>query len=97
MMALVSDPVAPPSSLRDVDPAWDAFLLRALERQARDRYRSALDMATALDALRDARDPMATAKLADLVAHALTHFPAPHADDEAQDEDATRALARAPA
>jgi serine/threonine-protein kinase len=96
MMALVSDPVPPPSSVRRVDPAWDAFLARAVERHPPDRYRSALEMATALDALADARDPMATSKLAELVTHAMTHFPPP-AEEDSMDEDATRALDRAPA
>jgi serine/threonine-protein kinase len=56
LVALAETPVPSASERRDdIDPAWDAFLLRALERSPGDRFADAAEMGTALAAIADAQ------------------------------------------
>ena len=81
LAALIYDEVPPVSRFRpDIDPAWDAFLARALYRDPVRRFESASAMARALLALPGADDPEAIAKLAQMVRS--------HRADEVAEDDA---------
>jgi serine/threonine protein kinase len=57
ILALIDADVSRPSSLRDgVAPAWDDFILRAVEYDPKKRFPSAVAMSAALAALPTARD-----------------------------------------
>jgi serine/threonine-protein kinase len=81
LLALMSDDIPPPSTLvPDLDPAWDAFVLRTIERDPARRFPSAAAMSAALSAIPDARVP-ATDTLAALVVQALA-LPDPPPDED---------------
>jgi serine/threonine-protein kinase len=68
LLAVIAAEVPPVTSLRGgVDSGWDAFLARALAKKPEDRFRSAREMLTALDAIPDARGDDASARLGELV------------------------------
>jgi serine/threonine protein kinase len=69
IMAIVKDPIPEPSTLRaDLDPAWDRFFVRALERDPTLRFPSAREMAGALVTLSEQAGPLDDTELRRLVA-----------------------------
>jgi serine/threonine-protein kinase len=62
LVAVLSAEIAPPSALRPgLDPAWDAFITRALGRDPDVRFPSASAMSAEIGALADAKLPAADA------------------------------------
>jgi serine/threonine protein kinase len=58
LVAVLSADIDLPSKLRpDIDPAWDALVLRALGRDPDVRFQSANEMSTAIGALADGKLP----------------------------------------
>ena len=92
--ALLYDPIPRIFELRsDVDPAWDAFLERAVARAPDQRFATAGEMADALLRLPGADDPSALSLLAQRVrAHVATERPAPPIEED----EATRVEAKLP-
>jgi len=87
LLAVMSGVVPHITTVRDdIDPAWDAFFVRALARTAAERFPSARDMLEALDAIPGTRSNEASAKLGTLVARlATTRAPnAPPGDDDSR-------------
>jgi eukaryotic-like serine/threonine-protein kinase len=85
LIALVTDEIPPPSSLRNVAPGWDRLLLRALERDPERRTPSAKTMMLELESLPDAQGgslgAAGSTELASLVQLALD-LPEVAGDDE---------------
>ena len=68
LMALVTDDLLPVAAIRtDIDPAWDRFLARTLEREPDARFASAREMALALESLPGSRVERAAEQIAVLV------------------------------
>jgi eukaryotic-like serine/threonine-protein kinase len=67
LLAVMSAPIPPMSSVRSDAEVWDAFLERALARETDKRFASAREMLAALDAIPSARGGDAAGKLAALV------------------------------
>jgi eukaryotic-like serine/threonine-protein kinase len=99
LIALMSEPIPAPSSVRPLDPGWDALIGRALERDPAARTRSARVMARDLETIGDSRPTSLVApteELAALVALALD-LPeriAAEADRQAISQLPTRVMAR---
>jgi serine/threonine protein kinase len=69
LKALLDEPVRPITSIRrDIDPAWEPFIARALARDPADRFASADEMSRALDGITSSFSEASERELAELVA-----------------------------
>jgi serine/threonine-protein kinase len=76
LVALMGDKIEAPSTQRQgLDPAWDALVMRALARQAADRFESAAAMAAALTDLPDAQGLPCPEALAEVVSELVARIP----------------------
>jgi eukaryotic-like serine/threonine-protein kinase len=83
LLAIVKDPIAPPSTLRtQVSPSWDFFFDRALRRDPAERFQSAREMAEALGELALESAPLDKAELPNLVVHVAANAKLRHFRDE---------------
>jgi serine/threonine protein kinase len=95
LLSLLSDEVMPVAVDRpDVDARWSPLIARALARDPDERFASASEMLTALDAIPDSRAANASDELARLV---VELFEAKTAVEEPPDEVPTQVLAGEPA
>jgi serine/threonine-protein kinase len=82
LKALLDEPVRPITSIRkDIDPAWQEFVARALERDPAQRFASAEDMLRALDRIPSSFSETSERELAELVTRFAEEPPPPRGSE----------------